>query len=344
MMWLTWRQFRTQAIATTAGLVLVAIVLAVTGVQLSHRFDAAGILGCHPHISCEQIANAFLLGLKGTVPNIVLLVAVGLIYLVPGLIGVFWGAPLITREIETGTFKLVWTQSVTRTRWLAVKLGLIGLTAVAAAGLLSLMLGWWARPLFMASAKGGGHSSNIDRILPVLFGVNGVAPIGYAAFGFALGLAFGVLIRRTLPAMAATLAVFAAIQVAWPLLVRPHLIPALRGRVPITASNIVGLSIDPARHMFVTANVHKPGAWIISNQTVDAAGHAFTGPATQACLSGNQTGCFASLTGLHLRALITYQPASRFWALQGFETAIFLAIAAALVWYCFRRVGRRRLT
>ena len=250
----------------------------------------AGITGCHPHSSCEQIANAFLLGLKGTVPNIVLLIAVGLIYLVPGLIGVFWGAPLITREIETGTFKLAWTQSVTRTRWLAVKVGLIGLTAVAAAGLLSLMLGWWARPLFIASAKAGGNSSKIDRILPVLFGVNGVAPIGYAAFGFALGLAFGVLIRRTLPAMAATLAVFAAIQVAWPLLVRPHLIPALRGTVPITASNIVGLAINPGRQMFVTANAHKPGAWIISNQTVDAAGHAFTGPATQACLSGSQDG------------------------------------------------------
>jgi ABC-type transport system involved in multi-copper enzyme maturation permease subunit len=344
MMWLTWRQFRTQAIVTIAGLVLVAIVLVITGLQLAHRFDATGITGCHPHTSCEQIANAFLLGLKGTVPNIVLLIAVGLTYLVPGLIGVFWGAPLITREIETGTFKLAWTQSVTRRRWLAVKVGLIGLTAVAAAGLLSLMLGWWARPLFMASAKAGSNSSKIDRILPVLFGVNGVAPIGYAAFGFALGLAFGVLIRRTLPAMAATLAVFAAIQVAWPLLVRPHLIPALRGTMPITASNIVALFINPGRQMFVTANAHKPGAWIISNQTVDAAGHAFTGPATQACLSGSQSGCFASVVGLHLRSLITYQPASRFWALQGFETAIFLAIAVALVWYCFRRVGSRRLT
>ena len=94
MMWLTWRQFRTQAIVTIAGLALVAIVLVITGLQLAHRFDASGITGCHPHTSCEQIANAFLLGLKGTVPNIVLLIAVGLTYLVPGLIGVFWGAPL----------------------------------------------------------------------------------------------------------------------------------------------------------------------------------------------------------------------------------------------------------
>jgi hypothetical protein len=96
--------------------------------------------------------------------------------------------------------------------------------------------------------------------------------------------------------------------------------------------------------MFITANVHKPGAWVISNHAIDSAGHAFTGPATQACLSGGIQTCNASVASLHLRALITYQPASRFWALQGFETAIFLAIAVALVWFCFRRVGRRRLT
>ena len=52
----------------------------------------------------------------------------------PALIGIFWGAPLVTRELEAGTFRLAWNQSVTRARWMAVKLGLIGLAAMATAG------------------------------------------------------------------------------------------------------------------------------------------------------------------------------------------------------------------
>jgi len=39
----------------------------------------------------------------------------------PALLGIFWGAPLIARELETGTCRLAWNQSVTRTRWLTVK-------------------------------------------------------------------------------------------------------------------------------------------------------------------------------------------------------------------------------
>ena len=70
----------------------------------------------------------------------------------PALIGLFWGAPLIARELEAGTHRLVWNQSVTRTRWLAVKLGLLGLAAIAAAGLGSLAVDWWSDPLDKAAA------------------------------------------------------------------------------------------------------------------------------------------------------------------------------------------------
>ena len=124
MMWLTWRQFRAQAIVAAAGFAAMAIALAVSGVQLADRFSASGIVGCQPRGGCEQLANNFLGALKGSGYQVVFIIAVGLIYAVPGLIGLFWGAPLITREIETGTFRLAWTQSVTRTRWLAVKIGL----------------------------------------------------------------------------------------------------------------------------------------------------------------------------------------------------------------------------
>jgi hypothetical protein len=32
----------------------------------------------------------------------------------------FWGAPLVAGELESGTFRLAWTQDVSRVRWLAL--------------------------------------------------------------------------------------------------------------------------------------------------------------------------------------------------------------------------------
>jgi hypothetical protein len=343
MMWLTWRQFRAQAIVTATALALAVIVLAVSGVQFANTFHAT-LAGCHAHGTCGQLAGGFLNALKGSGYGVIGQISIALIYAVPGLIGIFWGAPLITREIETGTFRLVWTQSVMRSRWLAVKVGLIGLVALASAGLLSVMASWWMNPLYQASTEASGSDSAIARLTPAIFGANGIAPIGYAAFAFALGLTLGVLIRHTIPAMAATLAVFAGIQASWPRWIRPHLITPLRSTSPLDLARINTLMIDPSHHMYVTASASKPGAWILANQTIDQAGHLFTGPATKACLNQGIKACNASLARLHLRSHITYQPASRYWAFQLYETAIFLAAAAALVWFCYWWVSRRRLT
>jgi ABC-2 type transport system ATP-binding protein len=90
-----------------------------------------------------------------------------LVVAVPGLIGMFWGAPLIAREFETGSFRLAWTQGVTRTRWLAVKLGVAGVASMSADGLLSLMVTWWSSPI--AAVDGGRLNS---------FHNSGVAPVG----------------------------------------------------------------------------------------------------------------------------------------------------------------------
>jgi ABC-2 family transporter protein len=348
MMWLTWRQFRIQAIVTAAGLVLVAIALAVTGIQLADKFNASGIVGCHAG-SCGRFAGDFLTTLRGSSYQVMFLIAAGLIYAIPALIGVFWGAPLITREIEAGTLGLAWTQSVTRKRWLVVKIGLIGLVAVATAGVLSFLVGWWAHPVYEASLKAAVRGpTGINRFPPALFGISGIAPIGYAAFGFALGLAFGVLIRRTLPAMAATLGVFAGIQVAWPQLIRPHLLTPLRATMPVTASNIDSLMLSGTPNqrptMAVTAAFNKPGAWILSKQAYNAAGKPFTGPAPEACQKGGMQSCNAAVGRLNLHQIVTYQPGSRYWAFQWYETAIFVALALLLAWFCYWRVSRRRLS
>ncbi len=349
MIWLTWRQFRAQAWVAAAALAVIAIALGVTGMHLAHLFDTSGVATCQAHNDCGTLTTSFMNQVRASATYKVLYDGSALIlYAVPALIGVFWGAPLVTREVETGTFRLAWNQSVTRTRWLAVKLGLIGLAAMATAGLLSLMITWWASPVDRVLALPGGRNgpSGENRFAPLLFGARGITPIGYAAFAFVLGVTVGVLIRRTIPAMATTLAIFAAALITMSLWVRPHLITPLHVTSALNTANIDELFTGSGGQMTVTAATNLPGAWVLSNQSITASGHVFTGPATPACMSNTASvqACQASVGGLHLRQLVIYQPASRYWTFQGYETAIFLALALALAGVCFWWIGRRRLS
>src|SRR6266702_939637 len=130
MIWLTWRQFRAQAVTAAAALAVFAVLLAVTGPHLASLYAASGISGCYSQ-SCGQLASNFLSQLRTGIYPAVYLLGIAGIVLAPAVIGIFWGAPLIARELEAGTFRLAWTQSVTRARWLAVKLALTGLAAMA---------------------------------------------------------------------------------------------------------------------------------------------------------------------------------------------------------------------
>jgi hypothetical protein len=206
---LTWRQFRTQAAAAFAALATLAIVLAITGPHLAHLYDASGIATCKAPSNCDALKSTFLSHDK-LLHNLLgpLLLAV------PALLGIFWGAPLVARELEAGTYRLAWTQSVTRTRWLAVKVVLLGLAGIAVAGLFSLMITWWSSPV---------DHVNMNRFAPGAFDERGIVAIGYAAFAFALGLTVGTLIRRTVPAMATTLFGFVGARLAITYWIRPHL-------------------------------------------------------------------------------------------------------------------------
>jgi len=345
MMWLTWRQFRAQGIVAAALAVALGVVLLITGLNLAHLNSDSGGATCHGARACATAANAFINQLPGTGSVPVFFGTIAVIYLAPALMGIFWGAPLVARELETGTFRLAWNQSVSRARWLVVKLGVVGLAAMATAGLLSLFLGWWESPIFRAAALAGSDSAAVTRISPQLFGAQGIAPIGYAAFAFALGVTAGALIRRTIPAMAVTLAAFGLVQAAWPLWIRSHLITPLREYFAITPANVNELAIINNTQMIVRHDVEKPGAWVVSDQTVSPSGHLFSGPPTHACLSANASpnACNASIAALHLRALISYEPASRFWPLQWTETGIFVVLAMALAAFCAWRIGKRRL-
>ena len=338
MIWLTWRQFRVQALTAAAALAAFAILLAATGPHLASLYAASKITGCHG-FACGNAANAFFGQLAG-LDTVVYLLGIGLILAAPAIIGIFWGAPLIARELETRTFTLAWNQSITRTRWLLVKLTLTGLAAMAVTEALSLVYAWWADPIGKAIDLGGSTSLfSGGRFSSLMFATHGITPLGYAAFAFTLGTTAGALIRRTVPAMALTLAIFAAAQVVMPLWVRPDLIPADRTIA----------TIDSAQLNFgnLTATVvpGQPGAWILSSGAINHAGQTVSNlpVACQAAVQGLKPASPSQcLESQGFREAISYEPASRYWPLQWIETGIFLALAVALAGFCSWRLGRRR--
>ena len=372
MTWLTWRQFRAQAITAAAALAAFAILLAITGPHIASLYATSGITGCHGG-TCAGLATRFLEDLTSgrgvpLLPDganayvILYFLSVLIILVAPVLIGVFWGAPLIARELETGTCRLAWNQSVTRTRWLAVKLTLIGVAAVAVTEALSLIQSWWAAPIGKAVGLGGSASIMSEgRFGSFVFPTHGITPLGYAAFGFALGVTAGLLIRRAIPAMAVTLAIFAAVQVVTPLWIRPHLIAPNRtiATIAATQSNAfptgrIGLMSKSGTltyHSTIALSAAsvpgQPGAWITSSGAVNAAGQPVSGvpasceSALPHVLSGGSSEWDNCLASHGIRVAESYQPLSHYWPLQLTETGLFLALALALAGLCFWRLGRR---
>jgi hypothetical protein len=273
--WLAWRQLRPQAVTALAATAAYAILLAATGPLLAALFAADGLDGCRRDCS----AGMFTVSLNRNGYTMLFLISAGINLLAPLLIGLFWGAPLIARELETGTAALAWNQSVTRTRWLAVKLGFGALAAMAVTEALALMQNWWAAPITQAVADGAQFTVASGRFSELNFVTHGTAPLGYAAFAFALGVASGTLLRRTLPAMAITLALFITLQVAMPLWIRPHLAPADHAVIPITAL-APGAAEAAYRHGQATFTAYadsvpgQPDAWLLSSGPVNSAGRA----------------------------------------------------------------------
>jgi len=332
-------QFRGQAVVALAALATVAVVLAVTGIQVSHLYAASGLASCPSAAGCPALASALLAKLRGDAAfGVVYWAGIFALYAVPAILGMFWGAPLIARELEAGTCRLAWTQSVSRTRWLAVKLGLVGLASVAVAGLLSLLVAWWVRQVDPLDPFG------MNRLQPAMFGARGIAPIGYAAFAFAVGVTAGMLIRNTVAAIAATPVVIGAIEGAMIAWVRPRLIPPVHVTMPLSLATVQDVGTNagaPASdNLSVSAWVTEPGGWVYSTRVLGASGHTSLGPQPRACASGSWQSCLDALGRLHLQETVTYQPASRYWPLQWAETSVLLALALLLAGFCFFWVRR----
>jgi hypothetical protein len=356
-----WVQARTQTAVAAAALAAAAILAAITGPRLLHFYDMV-VATCGSHNDCASVTTAFLSSyrlMQVALPPVLLVL--------PALIGAFWGAPLVARELETGTFRLAWTQTVTRQRWLAVKLTLTGLASMAVAGLLSLILTLWFSPI---------DRVQMNQLTPAMFGVRGITPIGYAAFAFALGVTAGVFIRRTIPAMAVTIVAFTGARLAVTFWVRPYLFAPLR----VTSALVMPIGSGPAP--IPGGGAVKPGDLVVSDQVINGAGrvigqnggigpngelgiqvtHGRIGlagvgacpnrfPGLGGALGGGLRNGGSPPAGFHaavqdcinrlgIREVVTYQPLSRYWPLQWEETLIFTGVAIVLAGLCFWRVCR----
>ena len=331
----------------TVALAAFAVLMVLTGPHLASLY-ASAIAGCHGG-TCANAANTFLSRLTTTSPYpTVYVLSIGLILAAPAVIGIFWGAPLIAGELEAGTHYLAWTQSITRTRWLAVKLTLIGLAAIAVTEAMSLMQTWWATPISLAVARGACCTElAMNQFSPLVFAAHGITPIGYAAFAFALGVTVGVLVRRAVLAMALTLAIFAALQVAVPLWVRPHLFPPVHTITTIGSWASVDMQVRPDATFVLTPDgFSEPEASVVSiGGPVNAAGQqvtAFPADCRPGAVAGYgkdaQIAMLQCLDSHGVRIAATYQPAGRYWAFQWTETTIYIALALALAGYCFLRI------
>ncbi|WP_409490222.1 ABC transporter permease [Amycolatopsis sp. cmx-11-12] len=241
MLWLTYRQHRMQLLITAALLVAVGILLLVNGNAVATSPDPAKLFqDLYTYLSWLQV--------------------------VPVAIGVFWGAPLVAAEYERGTTKLAWTQSISRFRWLGVKLGFLAVLATLGGLAFGTMMQRWVE-VFPTDRGDTAFTSRFDN--PVLFAMTGVAPAAWWLFGFVLGTAAGALIRKALPAIAVTIAVTVGLMIGIAnfrdLYAEPKLVPL--GTEP--AGRVLEMVTDAAGE--VTALKILPPDWYWRFQWTEAA-------------------------------------------------------------------------
>jgi hypothetical protein len=204
MAWITWRQQRATLIAVPAVLAAVAVFLVIFGLKAHH--DYAALVNCPLNQGQQSNACAELFRTFNSTDWPLANACSILIGLVPVLIGAFAGAPLLARELENGTYRFAWTQGLVRERQAIAKLALLGLTLVVLAGAFGELFSWFFQPFLW--------TEQMNRLTDGVFDSSGIVFPAFTLVAFAIGAFLGMLLRRVIPALAATLGVYLAIRLA----------------------------------------------------------------------------------------------------------------------------------
>jgi ABC-type transport system involved in multi-copper enzyme maturation permease subunit len=232
MIWVSWRQHRSQALGCLGVLAGLAIYAIVVGSSMRTAFGHDALTGCLARsqgASCPGAVGAFM-NEFGSEVNIAFWSAA---LIVPGLIGVLVGAPLIARELEYGTWRLAWSQTVPRTRWLAVKLALVtgGLIVLGAA--ITAVITWYRAPMDQLTG----------RLQHNIYDFEGLVPTAYILCAFGFAVLAGLLLRRSIPAMIAAFIPWLAIRLVVEFAFRPHFMTPLTVQVNCPPTNACGTGI-----------------------------------------------------------------------------------------------------
>jgi hypothetical protein len=302
MIWVSWRQHRSEAFGCLAVLVGLAGYAILVGTSMRTAFGNEGLPGCLAHsqgTACPGAVMAFT-NEFGSEVNIAFW-SVALI--VPGLIGVLVGAPLIARELEYGTWRLAWSQSVPRARWLAVKLAMVtgGLIVLGAA--MTAVITWYRAPMDQLTG----------RLQHNIYDFEGLVPTGYILCAFGFAVLAGLVIRRSIPAMIAAFIPWLTIRLVVEFLFRASFLAPLKIACSATPGRCSGHGNGGSGISAIPPATGHIGDWVLNPST---------GP------SGN---------------LISYQPADRFWVFQSIEAGLFVLLAVAAlgtaIWLLHRRAA-----
>jgi hypothetical protein len=316
MAWVTWRQHRALLITVPSVLAAVAVFLLIFGLKAHH--DYAALVNCpldqgHQSPACGKMFSNFN-SLDWPLANTVSI----LVQLAPVLIGAFAGAPLLARELETGTYRFAWTQGTDRERQVIAKLVLLGAVLVITAGAFGALFSWFFQPFLWPE--------QMNQLSDGVFDASGIVFPAFTLVAFSVGAFLGMLFRRVIPALAATLGVYLGIRLgAW----------ALHGQYP------VAVVTSNAKLINAYGTPGTPGfPWILHSWFTGPGGKPLSSAVTSALQKLPQPG--GSLPPGDT-AWFRYIPLSRYWPMQlmeaGWLLVLAVAIGAGTVWLVRRRAA-----
>jgi hypothetical protein len=314
LVWVTWRRHRTTIAATLAVLGLAALYLLVTGLQMRSAWHT--VQACDPHRSrtCSFAWTNF----RDTHTNLGIISA--LFLFAPLLLGAFVGAPLIGRELETGTYRYAWTQGVGRSRW-AIAMTLTGAAVVTVlAGALGALIAWHDRPLWQAQIT--------PRLQASEFPSTGIAIIGWGLATYAVAVLAGLLWRRVLPALATAVLTTFGLAFAVSKL-RLHYLPPLRtsSLSYVPGSQTMSQWWEKAGNRVGTSQLN---AALRAGNVQQIRGNGGS-KVTATPGTGDGTDPVTYLLHHGYSQWTSYQPAGRYWTFQWIEFGWLTALALLLI-------------